>query len=30
MEIFKKKEYWIGVGAGVILASTIGYFMKKK
>jgi hypothetical protein len=28
--IFKKKEYWIGVVAGVILASTIGYFMKKK
>ncbi len=28
--IFNKKEYWIGVVAGVILASTIGYFMKKK
>ena len=25
--IFKKKEYWIGVVAGVVLASTIGYFM---
>ena len=28
--IFKKKDYWIGVVAGVVLASTIGYFMKKK
>ena len=28
--IFNKKEYLIGVVAGVILASTIGYFMKKK
>jgi len=28
--IFKKKEYWIGVVAGVILASGIGYFMKRK
>tara|TARA_R110000822_G_scaffold47109_3_gene125129 strand:- start:6314 stop:6421 length:108 start_codon:yes stop_codon:yes gene_type:complete len=28
--IFKKKEYWIGVVAGVVLASAIGYFMKKK
>jgi hypothetical protein len=27
--IFKKKEYWIGVVAGMIIASGIGYFMKK-
>lgn len=28
--IFRQEHYWIGVVAGVILASTIGYFMKKK
>ena len=30
MEIFKKKDYWVGVVAGVVLASAIGYLMKKK
>ena len=30
MDIFKKKDYWVGVVAGVILASAIGYFMKNK
>ena len=30
MDIFKKREYWIGVVAGVILASSIGYAMKNK
>jgi len=30
MGIFKKKEYWVGVVAGVVLASAIGYFMKKR
>tara|TARA_R100000152_G_C6718315_1_gene144713 strand:- start:741 stop:848 length:108 start_codon:yes stop_codon:yes gene_type:complete len=30
MSIFSKKEYWVGVVAGVVLASAIGYFMKKK
>ena len=30
MDLFKKKEYWMGVVAGVVLASVIGYYMKKK
>lgn len=30
MDIFKKREYWVGVVAGVVLASAIGYFMKTK
>jgi len=30
MDIFKKKEYWTGVVAGIVLASAIGYFMKMK
>jgi len=28
--IFKQETYWIGVVAGVVLASVIGYFMKNK
>ena len=30
MSIFKKKEYWIGVFAGIVFASVIGYSMKNK
>ena len=29
MDIFKKREYWVGVVAGIVLASAIGYYMKK-
>jgi|ETNvirenome_6_85_1030632.scaffolds.fasta_scaffold475731_1 hypothetical protein len=28
--IFSQEHYWIGVVAGVVLASVIGYFMKNK
>ncbi len=28
--LFKKKEFYMGVVGGVIIASAIGFFMKKK
>jgi hypothetical protein len=29
MEVTQKKEFWIGVVSGMIVASIIGYYMKK-
>jgi len=29
MEVLNKKEFWMGVTSGIIVASIIGYYMKK-